>query len=70
MVRVLLAEQKTPKCKLPCFGVFLLVGTSYGNLISLPVRHPFDSHPTLQYIAAVPLVPCAVGITYVGVGVP
>ena len=39
-------------------------------MISLPVRHPFDSHPTLPYIAAVPLVPCAVGITHARVGRP
>ncbi len=45
-----LAERKTPKCELPCFGVSFL-GGSYGSRISLPVRHALDSHATLPYLA-------------------
>lgn len=52
------------------WGDFVLVGTSYGSLISLPVRHPFDSHPTLPYIALVLLIPRAVGIIHARVGFP
>ncbi len=58
---------KNPEVQTPVLRGFLLVRASYGCLISLPVR-PFDSHPTLPYIATVPLVYCAGRILYARVG--
>jgi hypothetical protein len=61
---------KDPEVRTPVLRGFLLVRASYGSLISLPVRHHFDSHPTLPYIATVLLIPRAVGIIHARVGFP
>jgi hypothetical protein len=60
---------KDPEVRTPVLRGFLLVLDSYGSLISLPVRHAFDSHPTLPYIATVLLIPRGVGIIHICVGV-